>query len=132
MPAPLELQRRAAVLWTGNLHSRIPYMAVHGPIRVPLLTPSPPAPPTRPCCLFNSAQQSPVAQQLVAGVSAATVALMVSPLPAMAEVTPSLRCAWEPPPLQWMMCCPLWQHLAVYTRPQLQDGVQLAAASPGR
>jgi hypothetical protein len=50
--------------------------------------------PTLSCCPHSAQnQQSPVAQQLVAGVSAATVALMASPLPAMAEVTPSLRCA---------------------------------------
>jgi len=36
-------------------------------------------------------QQSPVAQQLAAGVTAAAVAVMASPLPAMASTTPSLR-----------------------------------------
>lgn len=36
-------------------------------------------------------QQSPVSQQMVAGLTAATVAVMASPLPAVAAVTPSLR-----------------------------------------
>jgi len=38
-----------------------------------------------------SAQQAPVAQKLAAGATAAAVTVMASPLPAMAEVTPSLR-----------------------------------------
>lgn len=36
-------------------------------------------------------QQSAVSQQLVAGVTAASVAVMATPLPAMASVTPSLQ-----------------------------------------
>jgi len=36
-------------------------------------------------------EQAPVAEKLMAGATAAAVAVMASPLPAMAEVTPSLR-----------------------------------------